>query len=131
MEKNYIEKSVNFFYKKNFTKILNLCNLFKKATTNNKDITFVSKTKITKDYLSDIFNYPENIENNQFMTSELINKIHEEVDTEYVYEYTIKSVELHNKIHFFAKGMDDSEVFKVIEKIVDCLAFFIEYCLRL
>ncbi len=131
MEKNYIENKVYFFNKKNFNKILNLGELYKKSSNNNKKIDFISKKKIIKEYLTDAFNNPENIENNQFMTSELINKIHDEVDSEYVYDYYLKSVNLSGKVHFFSKGMTESEILKVIEKVVDYLAFFIEYCLQI
>ena len=100
----YIEKTVNSFTKKNFSKIINLGDLYKKTIINNENkniIKFISKNEVTKAFLIDVFNHPENIENNKFMTPGLMNNIHEEIDFEYVYEYSIPKVDMSNKLFFY------------------------------
>ena len=131
--KFYIEKMVSNFNKKYFTKILNLGNLYKKVITNNKNkniITLLKKVNITKNYLNTIFNHPENIENNEFMTVELIHKICDEIDIEYVFEYSIPSIDMSNKLFIYVnKNINENEVFKTVQNIIDSLTFFIEYCI--
>ncbi len=132
-EEFFIEQNVRSFNKKNFTKILNLGNLYKKNIIDNKNkniIKLISKKRITKNFLINVFNSPENIENNQFITSNMINKIHEDIDFEYIFEYSIPMVEMSNKLFFYVnKNSNDNDVLKIVQEIIDSLTFFVSYCL--
>ncbi len=132
-DNSYVERMVYNFNKNNFKNILNLGKLFTNVVINNKNrhkIELEKKTNINQEYVKDIFNYPENIENNGFMTVELINKISQEMDIEYIFKYEIPSIKMSNKVFIYVnKNISDDETFNIVEKIIDNLVFFIEYCL--